>query len=146
MILWVCHRQIEATKLAFIDGLRYIADPRYMEVSPEEMLSPEYAAARRKLIGQTAIEPAPGNPKNPGTVYLCAADNEGNMISYIQSNYAWFCCGVVLRHGHCPCRTGARASPWIRKAPTPQRRASGLTTPSSPDSSQKTANRWAPLG
>ena len=90
------HRQIEATKLAFIDGLRYIADPRYMEVSPEEMLSPEYAAARRKLIGQTAIEPAPGNPKNPGTVYLCAADNEGNMISYIQSNYAGFGSGVVV--------------------------------------------------
>ena len=90
------HRQIEATKLAFIDGLRYIADPRYMEVSPEEMLSPEYAAARRKLIGQTAIEPAPGNPKNPGTVYLCVADNEGNMISYIQSNYAGFGSGVVV--------------------------------------------------
>lgn len=90
------HRQIEATKLAFIDGLRYIADPRYMEVSPEEMLSQEYAAARRKLIGQTAIEPAPGNPKNPGTVYLCAADNEGNMISYIQSNYAGFGSGVVV--------------------------------------------------
>lgn len=90
------HRQIEAAKLAFIDGLRYIADPRYMEVSPEEMLSPEYAAARRKLIGQTAIEPAPGNPKNPGTVYLCAADNEGNMISYIQSNYAGFGSGVVV--------------------------------------------------
>lgn len=90
------HRQIEATKLAFIDGLRYIADPRYMEVSPEEMLSPEYAAAQRKLIGQTAIEPAPGNPKNPGTVYLCAADNEGNMISYIQSNYAGFGSGVVV--------------------------------------------------
>lgn len=90
------HRQIEAVKLAFIDGLHYIADPRYMKVSTEEMLSPEYAAARRKLIGEKALEPAPGNPKNPGTVYLCAADDEGNMISYIQSNYAGFGSGVVV--------------------------------------------------
>lgn len=90
------HRHIEATKLAFIDGLQYIADPRYMDVTTEEMLSPAYAAARRSLIGDTAIEPAPGNPKNPGTVYLCAADDEGNMISYIQSNYAGFGSGVVV--------------------------------------------------
>ena len=90
------HRQIEAVKLAFIDGLHYIADPRYMKVSVEEMLSPEYAAARRKLIGERALEPAPGDPKNPGTVYLCAADDEGNMISYIQSNYAGFGSGVVV--------------------------------------------------
>ena len=44
------HRQIEAIKLAFIDGLHYIGDPRYMAVSPEEMLSPAYGAARRRLI------------------------------------------------------------------------------------------------
>lgn len=90
------HRHIEATKLAFIDGLKYIADPRYMDVTPAEMLSPAYAEARRRLIGETAIEPVPGNPKDPGTVYLCAADNEGNMISYIQSNYAGFGSGVVV--------------------------------------------------
>lgn len=90
------HRQIEAIKLAFIDGLHYIGDPRYMAVSPEEMLSPAYGAARRRLITEKALEPVPGNPKDPGTVYLCAADNEGNMISYIQSNYAGFGSGIVI--------------------------------------------------
>lgn len=90
------HRQIEAIKLAFSDGLKYIADPKSMNITPEEMLSAEYAAKRRALIGETAIEPYAGDPKNPGTVYLCAADNEGNMISYIQSNYAGFGSGVVV--------------------------------------------------
>lgn len=90
------HRQIEAVKLAFGDGLKYIADPKAMSVTPEEMLSAEYAASRRALIGETALEPFPGDPKKPGTVYLCAADGEGNMISYIQSNYAGFGSGALV--------------------------------------------------
>lgn len=90
------HRQIEAIKLAFSDGLKYITDPRHMALRPEELLTPEYAARRRALIGGTALEPFPGDPRNSGTVYMCAADREGNMISYIQSNYAGFGSGIVI--------------------------------------------------
>src|SRR5690606_25763270 len=79
------HLQIEAIKLAFADGLRYIADPQSMDVTPEELLSDAYAEERRRLIGRTALEPAPGRPPKGGTVYLAAADAEGNMVSYIQS-------------------------------------------------------------
>ena len=90
------HKQLEAMKLAFVDGKRYVADPRYMKVTVEELLSEEYAAKRRALIGHDAIMPEPGTPKSGGTIYLCTADGEGNMVSYIQSNYQGFGSGVVI--------------------------------------------------
>ena len=90
------HVQLEAMKLAFADGLRYIADPRSMGLSPEALLDPAYLASRRALIGDMAREPEPGDPRSGGTVYLCAADGEGNMVSWIQSNYMGFGSGVVV--------------------------------------------------
>ena len=90
------HKQIEAMKLAFADGMHYIADPRYMQTRVEELLSDAYAAKRRALIGETALEPTHGKPFCGGTVYLCTADGEGNMVSFIQSNYKDFGSGIVL--------------------------------------------------
>lgn len=90
------HRQLEAMKLAFADGMQYVADPRHMQVTAEQLLSKEYAARRRALIGEQALPPAYGDPACGGTVYLCAADGEGNMVSYIQSNYNGFGSGIVV--------------------------------------------------
>lgn len=90
------HRQLEAMKLGYADGLRYIADPAAMRVSPAELLDEGYLASRRALIGGTAREPESGDPHCGGTVYLCAADGEGNMVSYIQSNYKGFGSGIVV--------------------------------------------------
>lgn len=44
------HVQIEAMKLAFADAYRYIADPACMDISPDQLLSENYLAARAKLI------------------------------------------------------------------------------------------------
>jgi gamma-glutamyltranspeptidase/glutathione hydrolase len=90
------HRQIEALKLAFIDGKEYIADPRSMKVSVADLLSDAYADERRRLIGTEALQPAPGKPPTGGTVYLATADGEGNMVSFIQSNYMGFGSGLVV--------------------------------------------------
>jgi gamma-glutamyltranspeptidase/glutathione hydrolase len=90
------HRQIEAIKLAFADAQRYIADPQYVDVPTQPLLSKEYAAQRRALIGQQALDPAPGDPLRGGTVYLCTADEHGMMVSYIQSNYMGFGSGIVV--------------------------------------------------
>ncbi|MCM3630887.1 gamma-glutamyltransferase family protein [Paenibacillus glycanilyticus] len=90
------HKQIEAVKLAFVDGLKYITDPRRMSVSAEQLLSEAYADERRALIGEQALVPEPGEPPKGGTVYLAAADGEGNMVSFIQSHAGDFGAGVVI--------------------------------------------------
>ena len=90
------HKMIEAMKLAFIDAKTYVADPRYMRTRVSDLLSDRYAARRRALIGQTALYPTAGDPACGDTVYFCTADEEGNMVSFIQSNYMEFGSGVVI--------------------------------------------------
>ncbi|HHX04377.1 MAG TPA: gamma-glutamyltransferase [Tissierellia bacterium] len=90
------HKMIEAIKLAFVDGQKYITDPAKMTVKVEELLSDAYAQERVKQIGSTAILPQAGDPRSGGTVYLCTADGEGNMVSLIQSNYNRFGSGLVV--------------------------------------------------
>lgn len=90
------HRQIEAMKLAFVDGKKYIADPRFMNTNTAYWLSDEYASCRRALIGQQALLPEPVDANNGGTVYLCSADQEGTMVSFIQSNFSGFGSGIVI--------------------------------------------------
>lgn len=90
------HRMIESLKLAYEDGREYVGDPAFMKVPAESLLSEKYAAERRALIGEEAILPKPGTPEKGGTVYLCAADAEGNMVSYIQSSYCSFGSGLVV--------------------------------------------------
>ncbi len=91
------HLQIEAMKLAFVDAHRYIADPAWMDVAVEDLLDPGYLAARAALIDPgRAKDPEYGAPKAGGTVYLTAADGQGNMVSFIQSNYTGFGSGIVV--------------------------------------------------
>ncbi len=90
------HKVIEATKLAFVDGLEHIADPKHMRVSIDELLHGDYGQKRAMQIQNHATDPLPLNQYKGGTVYLATADNEGNMVSYIQSNYTGFGSGVVV--------------------------------------------------
>lgn len=90
------HKIMEAIKLAFADTKTYVADPRYMKTKVEDMLSEAYAARRRALITGKALTPQAGDPSCGGTVYLCTADREGNMVSWIQSNYTTFGAGVAV--------------------------------------------------
>ncbi|MCL2574354.1 MAG: gamma-glutamyltransferase family protein [Defluviitaleaceae bacterium] len=94
--MYTFHRQFEATKLAFTAGKEFITDPNHMRVSVEELLSEDYAARLRSYIGDMAVQPAPIEPNNSGTVYLATADGQGNMVSYIQSNYMGFGSGLVV--------------------------------------------------
>jgi gamma-glutamyltranspeptidase / glutathione hydrolase len=90
------HLQIEAMKLAFADVYRYVSDRRTMEVTPEQMLDDGYLASRAKLIDMKRAQDFKcGNPVKGGTIYLTAADENGMMISFIQSNYMGFGSGCV---------------------------------------------------
>ena len=90
------HLQIESMKLAFADALRHVADPAHVAVPVAGMLDKAYAATRRGMIGATAGDPPSGDPPRGGTVYLCAADGDGMMVSYIQSNYQGFGSAIVV--------------------------------------------------
>lgn len=90
------HRQIEAMKLAMKDTAEYVTEPASMRVTVDELLADRYSDERRSLIGHDALEPACGNPRYSSTVYFCTADSEGNMVSWIQSNYRGFGSGAVM--------------------------------------------------
>jgi gamma-glutamyltranspeptidase/glutathione hydrolase len=90
------HLQIEAMKLAFADTYKYVAEPGSMEVTAEQMLDDAYLASRARLIDmKKAQDFGAGNPVKGGTIYLTAADENGMMVSFIQSNYMGFGSGCV---------------------------------------------------
>ena len=94
------HLQIEAMKLAFADSDARVGDQGVVDVPVAELLDPAYLAERRALIGERAGPAPAGDPIKGGTVYLCAADGDGQMVSFIQSNYMGFGSGVVVpSHG-----------------------------------------------
>ncbi|SDN54830.1 gamma-glutamyltransferase family protein [Polaromonas sp. JS666] len=90
------HLQIEAMKLAFADTYKYVAEPSSMAVTAEQMLDDAYLTSRAKLIDmKKAQDFGAGNPVKGGTIYLTAADEDGMMVSFIQSNYMGFGSGCV---------------------------------------------------
>lgn len=89
------HNQIESLKYAFTKGKQEITDPNYTEYDFTELISDEFAENISNKITNSAHNPNT-EPVASGTVYLATADSEGNMVSYIQSNYMGFGSGVVV--------------------------------------------------
>jgi gamma-glutamyltranspeptidase/glutathione hydrolase len=91
------HLQIEAMKLAFTDAYRYISDQSSLEFDPENFLESGYLKQRKNLVdSKNAKQFNAGIPKEGDTVYLTAADSEGMMVSFIQSNYKGFGSCIVV--------------------------------------------------
>ncbi|MDA0335640.1 MAG: gamma-glutamyltransferase family protein, partial [bacterium] len=91
------HLQIEAMKLAFADAKRYVADPQSRDIEFTALLDDAYLQRRAAAIDMTtARAPTFGVPGQGETVYLTAADEEGRMISFIQSNFSGFGSGIVV--------------------------------------------------
>ena len=91
------HMQIEAMKIAFAEAHRHIADPNYMQAAPSDFLDRDFLAKRaREIRMDHAIHPVATIPADHGTVYLTAADKNGMMVSFIQSNYKGFGSGIVI--------------------------------------------------
>jgi gamma-glutamyltranspeptidase/glutathione hydrolase len=86
------HLFVETKKLVFEDRARFYADPDFMDVAVDRLLSESYARERNALIDmEKAAETYPhGDPevlREGDTIYLTTADPDGNMVSLIQSNY-----------------------------------------------------------
>lgn len=91
------HLQVEAMKLAFADGHRYVSDPDTRDIEYSRLLDSGYLGERAKSVDmKKAGTPTLGNPGKGDTVYLTAADESGMMISFIQSNFSGFGSGVVV--------------------------------------------------
>ncbi len=93
------HHLIEAKKLAFADLERFVGDPAHMDVSVDRLLNDEFIAGRRALIDprRAAEAVAAGEAfTSSETIYLTAADAQGNMVSFINSIYFAFGSGIVV--------------------------------------------------
>jgi len=119
------HLQIEAMKIALAEAYQHISDRNYMTITPEEFVTTNYLARRtREIRMDQAGQPNSQIPLAHGTVYLTAADENGMMVSFIQSNYMGFGsgivvpetgislqnrgCGFVLKIGHPNCVDGGK--------------------------------------
>jgi gamma-glutamyltranspeptidase / glutathione hydrolase len=97
------HIMIEAKKLAYADMYRYVGDPRFTPVPVKEMLSKDLAKRRASLINmdQAACAVVPSDIEKMldahgnSTIYLSAIDQDGNIVSLIQSNFAGYGTGMV---------------------------------------------------
>ena len=89
------HVVVEATKLAFEDRDRYLADPTVAPVPVARCLDPARLAARRQRISRRAAMPATGPAATGDTIAIVTADAQGNAVCVIQSLYWEFGSGVI---------------------------------------------------
>ena len=91
------HHFIEAKKIAFADRANYYADMDFNEIPVSYLISKDYANKRRKEINskKAAKQVEAADIENGDTIYLTVADNQGNMISLIQSNYRGMGSGMI---------------------------------------------------
>jgi gamma-glutamyltranspeptidase/glutathione hydrolase len=94
------HLMVEAKKLAYADLFAFNADPNFSHVPLEKLLSKPYA---QSLCGK--VDPSRASPTGPvtvadnglgDTIVLSAADSQGNMVSWVNSNYSGFGSGVTV--------------------------------------------------
>lgn len=94
------HLMVEAMRLAFADARHYIADQHTNPAPLDDLLSQRYADARAALISpDRAMQPPAFGAPIPGsdTIYLCTADKDGNLCSFINSLYMGWGTGIVAK-------------------------------------------------
>ncbi|HLJ78101.1 MAG TPA: gamma-glutamyltransferase [Acidobacteriaceae bacterium] len=92
------HTRIEAMKLAYADVQHYVGDPRFSKIPVDQLLSKQFAAQRAKQIDPTKAncDVAPAALHGTDTTYLTVVDRDGNIVSFIQSNFQEFGSGITV--------------------------------------------------
>jgi gamma-glutamyltranspeptidase / glutathione hydrolase len=93
------HFMVEAKKLAYADLIRFNADPDFVKVPTEDLLSKAHA---RSLCAK--VDPAHASPTGPpgeasgagDTIVLSTADDQGNMVAWVNSNFSGFGSGLTV--------------------------------------------------
>lgn len=97
------HVMIESKKLAYADLIKYVGDPRFSKIPVNQLLSKDLARKRAGLISldRASCHVLPSelaehmSKIGRDTTYLTAIDQDGNIVSLIQSNFASFGTGFV---------------------------------------------------
>lgn len=90
------HFTAEAIKRAMTDAARYVADPDFMRLTPDDLLNPNYLKRCADALKENAELMTYGHPLDRSTVYFATGDRDGNMVSMIHSNYDGFGSGIVV--------------------------------------------------
>jgi gamma-glutamyltranspeptidase/glutathione hydrolase len=90
------HGLVEATKRAFRIRDRVVTDPDRLPASPERFLDTAFLDQEVLKIDRRKAAKWPAPYGEGDTVWMGAADQDGNVVSYIQSIYWEFGSGVVL--------------------------------------------------
>ena len=93
------HLMVQAKQLAYHDRDRHLADPRFVDVPIERLISKAYADARRPLIDPQRALPWDDVPSygslSGDTVFIASVDGDGNAVALIHSLYGVFGSAVV---------------------------------------------------
>jgi gamma-glutamyltranspeptidase/glutathione hydrolase len=93
------HLMVEAKKLAYRDLYRFNADPDFATIPIDRLLSKSYAASLcSKVDPEHASSPGPRGPGQDlgDTIVLSTADQQGNMVSWVNSNFDAFGSGLTV--------------------------------------------------
>ena len=93
------HHLIEAKKLAYADLEEFVGDPELMKVPAARLLQDSFIAQRRSQLDPQRAKrlPEPGPAlTHSDTTYLCTADRDGNMVSFINSVSGAYGAGLVV--------------------------------------------------
>ena len=87
------HLMVEAKKLAFADREKHTADPEWVDIPLQGMLSKAYAAEQSERIdlNKAAVDVPAGTPEaHEDTTCFCTADRAGNLVCVLQSIQSGF--------------------------------------------------------
>lgn len=93
--LEMVHLLIESTKQAFIQRNLHVTDPVRLSIDLTELLSSQSIADMLENVDPEKAMPWPHQAKHGDTIWMGACDNQGRMVSYIQSLYWEFGSGIV---------------------------------------------------
>src|SRR3954469_8350664 len=106
------HLLIEAVKLALADRARYLGDPAAMTIAPDRLFADDWIASRRAEVDPRRARAAVARTEpDGGTIYMCAADRDGMLVSLIQSNFSG--AGSGLRVGEWGINLHNRGSAFV---------------------------------